>query len=434
MKKAKWITGKTSYEDRPYAGPDGAKWIWAWEYCRIHTKKKFIISGGIVSAEAYFVCDNEFDLYINGTQVNLTDAKADISSLVSEGGNIIAVRAYQTNEPERFLSALRGGVTVQLVSGEKVQILTDKSWKQLRLCNFGAGTEPENWQTEDIGEDAREERFKYMQEFPYHPAAIRRASVLSKEFNIDKMPEKAVMRGSAYGLWQPYINGKTVQFRLMPGTMEGRKEYQEFSVLDFLHTGKNDVRITIGNGWYNCECFGILSAKKPCFIGEVELVYADGTKELIATDETWLAAPSRIYEDDLQFGERVDARIDETPSENAVLCDIDAALEKQDYPLMGVSEHIAAANVSDEADRKIFDFGYNFSGRAKFRFYNTYPGQKFVIRYYEFINNDGRYNLHTYSDVFYPCESDDNGKARYAVKNIDCYVAKGRTAMPKGLS
>lgn len=45
--------------------------------------------------------------------------------------------------------------------------------------------------------------------------------------------------------------------------------------------------------------------------GEMELEYKDGVREIIATDENWTAARSRIYEDDLQYGERCDARIDE---------------------------------------------------------------------------------------------------------------------------
>lgn len=423
MDKAKWIT-----RNLPKAMPCGvadAKWVWAWEYCRIHAKKEFVLAETPVRASAYFECDNAMDLYINGNPVPLKDNRADVSEFVKEGKNIIAVRAYQTDTAERFLSAFRGGVTAEMPSGKSVCVPTDSTWKQLRLCWFGENSEIEGWQTESVGEHGREERFEHLKEFTHHPSVLRRASVFKKRFNLKAEPVSAVMRGSAYGLWQPYINGKTVQYRLMPGTMEGRKEYQEFSVRKLLHAGENEVCVILGNGWYNCECFGILDAKQPSFIGEIEVAYADGEKEIVATDESWLAAESRIYEDDLQYGERVDARISETAEKTAVCADCNTALVKQDYPLMGVEQRIAPQTVSDEDGKTVFDFGYNFSGRASFKFYNTVAGQKITIRYYEFINNDGEYNLHTYSDVFYPCESDKGGKARGAVKNLDFYIARG---------
>lgn len=427
MVKAKWITRKITEGDRPYSGPAGAKWVWSWEYCRIQAKKEFMLNTAVQSASAYFLCDNHFDLYINGVLVPLSDNRADVAGLLRTGENIIAVRAYQTDEPERFLSAFRGGLTIVLSDGESVEILTDSSWKQLRLCGFGEGIEPDGWQTERRGENAREERLEHLHEFSMHPSVLRRSVIFSKKFSLEQMPVSAVIRGSAYGLWQPYINGKTMNVRLMPGTMEKRKEYQEISVLELLHCGENEVRIIAGNGWYNCECFGILDAKTPAVICETELIFQDGTKKIIASDESWSVYYSQLYEDDLQFGERVDARINtDTVVGSAVVCkNTDIPLVKQDYPLMSISEQLPPADVSADSDKTVFDFGHNYSGRAKFCFSDTYPGQKITIRYYEFINNDGNYNLHTYSDVFYPGESDSGGKARYAVKNIDFYIAKG---------
>ena len=162
MKKAKWITRYLRGKDIEYGGPESAKWIWAWEYCRIHMKKEFIINGEISSAEAYFICDNDFDLYINGTHISLFSGRADIGPVLKKGNNVIAIRAYQTDSPEKFLSALRGGITVEYRDGKTECTVTDRSWKQLRLCNFGEGKEIENWQTENVGESAREKRFEHM--------------------------------------------------------------------------------------------------------------------------------------------------------------------------------------------------------------------------------------------------------------------------------
>ena len=426
MKKAKWITRDLCGKDIEYGGPESAKWIWAWEYCRIHTKKEFIINGEISSAEAYFICDNDFDLYINGTYISLFSGRADIGAVLKNGNNVIAIRAYQTDRPEKFLSAIRGGITVEYRDGKTECTVTDRSWKQLRLCNFGEGKEIENWQTENVGESAREERFEHMKEFELHPSVLRRSAVFSKTFDVSEMPSDAVIRASANGLWQPYINGITPEYRFMPGTMDGRKEYQEFSVKDMIKPGRNEIRIAVGNGWYNCECFGILDAKRLGVICEIELIYKDGKSEITATDESWTVSLSKIYEDDLQFGERFDARIDDTaPEGNAIVINYTPVLARQDYPLMGVSKRIKPVCKKEENGVNIFDFGKNYSGRLKLKLYDAVPGQKIIIRYYEFINKDGRYNQHTYSDVFYPCESDKGGRAEYAVKNMDLYIASG---------
>lgn len=157
--KAKWIYGENTQSDSKYSGPEGAGWVWAYEYCRIQAKKEFMLKNAPISAKTYFVCDNKFDLYINGCEIMLNNNEADVTSFLRKGNNIIAVRAYQTDDAKRFLSAFRGGLTIELSNKEKVEVLTDSSWKQLRLCTFGEGKETKNWQTESIGESGSSELF-----------------------------------------------------------------------------------------------------------------------------------------------------------------------------------------------------------------------------------------------------------------------------------
>ena len=76
--------------------------------------------------------------------------------------------------------------------------------------------------------------------------------------------------------------------------------------------GKNALGVMLGNGWYKGR-IGYDNWENPLYGEEfvlysiTELSYADGRKEWIRTDESWLTAPGPVMDSGIYDGEIYDA-------------------------------------------------------------------------------------------------------------------------------
>ena len=98
---------------------------------------------------------------------------------------------------------------------------------------------------------------------------------------------------TAHGVYEVTLNGQTVgDYRMAPGwtSYHNRLQYQIYDVTEQL-AEENEIAITVGNGWYK----GILGfycqpnqyGTQAGAFAELHVEYEDGSKEVIATDETW---------------------------------------------------------------------------------------------------------------------------------------------------
>jgi alpha-L-rhamnosidase len=139
-----------------------------------------------------------------------------------------------------------------------------------------------------------------------------------KEFRADKVLKHAALSVTALGLYEFRINGKRVGDHLLAPEWTDynkRVQYQTFDVTGLVKPGDNAMGAIAGNGWY---CGGWMFwgktlrpiyGKDPSLLAQLDLEYADGSKQVIVTDDSWrgtTAGPARfagIYE-----GEIYDAR------------------------------------------------------------------------------------------------------------------------------
>ena len=79
---SEWICGENSYLEtaEKIKSISGAEWIWPQTYARVFIRKYFT-AGKNEKVRAEFVCDNEFELYINGMKVcgGVTGFEGDIT-------------------------------------------------------------------------------------------------------------------------------------------------------------------------------------------------------------------------------------------------------------------------------------------------------------------------------------------------------------------
>ncbi len=427
--------------DFPKAVYDLGKWVFPNCAARTHMRKDFVAKKDLSEAVVELQSENPVDFFINGKLVNAYRDKcgfyltgqADISLFVADGNNKMALRVYLSDKPENFLTALRGAVVLTYTDGTQEKICFDDGWKITGITSFWNGVEPTGWQERDL------ENFRHTRPVCYldaHPKQLRRGCYFRKDFKSEKTVESAILYSSAKGLYVPYINGERVtEARFIPGSMEKVTEYQVFDVTSLIAKGDNVLCAETGSGWYNCTSWGTLSAQKPLLMMHLEIKYTDGTSFTVETDKNWLVGLSPRTQDDIQFGERYDARLErqgwnlpgalEGRWEKAQALEVQGEFTNQSYPPVKVQGEIFASSMGTLADGGVYyDFKVNSTGRAKIVLKNTKRGERIFIRYCEIIENGVPY-VGTYGDVFFEQDTKADGKAPYGARNIDVYICKG---------
>ncbi len=142
------------------------------------------------------------------------------------------------------------------------------------------------------------------------------ASYIRKVFVIEKPVKQAQLEITALGVYKGYLNGKELDEQmLLPGYTDYkyRVQYQKYIVTDRLRRGENVLAAAVGDGWYR-GCLGIGSKRnnygtKLQFFCHLAIMYEDGTKEEIYSDESFRAAQTGpIRENNIKTIERYDAR------------------------------------------------------------------------------------------------------------------------------
>lgn len=130
-------------------------------------------------------------------------------------------------------------------------------------------------------------------------------AIFRKEFVLeDKKIKEAVLYSSALGIYDGYVNGERVGRRngdkdnneteydeWKPGwtDYEDTLLYNTYDVTDYLRENdENAMAFMVGTGWWCGRVSqGTYGYHLPAFIGELHILYEDGSSQVIATDESW---------------------------------------------------------------------------------------------------------------------------------------------------
>lgn len=142
---------------------------------------------------------------------------------------------------------------------------------------------------------------------------------LRRLFEVDGVAQ-ARLYLTAHGLVVPYLNGRRVSDELLtPGwtSYEHRLRHRAYDVTDLLRDGSNVVGFELAEGWYRGR-FGFDHGARGIYgirigvIAQLELRYADGRRETIATDDSWLCTYGPVTFTNLYDGEECDLSMEET--------------------------------------------------------------------------------------------------------------------------
>lgn len=224
--------------------------------------------------------------------------------------------------------------------------------------------------------------------------------VFYRFFSAKKQVEKACLYATAHGVYEIALNGKRIGDAYMcPGWTDYHKrlQYQYYDITEEL-CRENCIEMTVGNGWYK----GILSFDcKPDRYGdrtgafaEIHIFYADGSREVIATDTDWKVRTGQIRYSEIYMGETLDTDDADTIEGTVLEAEFDPlVLVPQENEPVRVTERISAKKIfMDAQGNRLVDFGQNLTGLVELKIKGK-RGQKVIIRHAEVLDKDG---------VFYP--------------------------------
>ena len=232
-------------------------------------------------------------------------------------------------------------------------------------------------------------------ELPHDKDARQPASVLRRRFSAETT-ENAVLYITAHGLYEARLNGQRVgDFVLAPGTGDYAKRLtvQAYDVSGLLRKGDNELIVTLGDGWYRGSV-GIDGLRNYygddiALLCQLEL----GGEPLVCSDDRWEASqngPTR--ENDLQQGERYDARLEEMSGWHGVsVRDFGTAnlAPTESVPVLE-QERFPGRIFTAPNGETLIDFGQNLAGYTELRL-TARAGQTITLRHGETLDENGNF-------------------------------------------
>jgi hypothetical protein len=233
--------------------------------------------------------------------------------------------------------------------------------------------------------------------------------LLRREFTVDKSVARARLYATALGVYELRLNGRRVgDYHLAPGWTDyhTRIQYQTYDVTDLLQPGENALGALLGQGWYagHIAIFGPNQyGTIPHLLAQLEISYADGTSQIIATNGSWQASAGPITSSDLLMGETYDARLEPRGWDTAAFdTEWDSVvvgvaghkgklgeLVAENGPAVEVTQEIQAVAMTEPVPGTyVFDMGQNMVGNVRLRVQGE-AGMTVRLRHAEVLNPDG---------------------------------------------
>ncbi len=200
------------------------------------------------------------------------------------------------------------------------------------------------------------------------------APLFAKAFMVEKPLASAVLRMTGMGVYEACINGQRVsQDVLAPGwtAYTKRLQVQTYDVTDLL-AAENELTAILGKGWYRSPLLtwqdGTIQKElmqKPAGItAELTLIYADGTADVIFTDESWTACESQVRFSELYDGEVMDATFVPAERPKAVCFDgpTETLIPQEGAPVREQERVIPAGMFVTPKGETVIDFGQEITG------------------------------------------------------------------------
>lgn len=300
----------------------------------------------------------------------------------------------------------------------KVRVeLTDGRQAESEICEFTTGLlSASDWCAKWIEADG----FEHLAPSP--------APYFRRRFEADGRIKQALLFSSARGLLEVSLNGRRVdEHDFLPGWTDFSKEiqYTAYEVTELLQEGENCLGALLGDGWFIASYPGYrrnVYGSCPSLRLQLEIVYEDGRREQVLSDEHWRWTYGPVLASDIYDGEQYNALRESIPAagddsrwQPVLVLDEDGSevprLSRKLMPGVCRQQVLAPVAVRELSDGvRIYDFGQIVTGRIHLHFKATEMalGLRGRFRYGEVLDENGYlYNANYRS-----------------ADNLDTYVAK----------
>jgi alpha-L-rhamnosidase len=236
---------------------------------------------------------------------------------------------------------------------------------------------------------------------------IRPCCYFRKDFTISKKILSARMYASALGLYELYLNGKTIGDELFtPGWTSYKKriQYQTYDVTSLLAV-QNTLGAILADGWFrgnlgkdNRNYYGSATA----LIAQLQINYTDGSHEVIVSDPSWKTSTGGIQYSDIYNGETFDARKEQTGWNNTGFADSawtqsvvlnhpkNVLIAREGNPVNAIQELHPLRLFITPAGETVFDMGQNMVGWVRLKVMGK-PGNRVTLKFAEVLDKNGNF-------------------------------------------
>ena len=227
----------------------------------------------------------------------------------------------------------------------------------------------------------------------------RRSIILRRSFKPWKTIKKAELRICGLGFYELTINNKKVgdaEFAPLWSDYDKSIFYNLYDVTSYLQLGDNEIRVLLGNGFYNEQGGRYhklrISFGPPTLKFFLYVIYEDGMRERLLSDENWEWAPSPIVFNSIYGGEDYDARIEPTDWKPVVIQEAPKGLlRKQIAKPVKIMEQFPVRKTLRKDSLMVLDMGQNLAGYPDI-IVSGKPGQYLKITPAETLTPEGLCN------------------------------------------
>ncbi|MDQ2720559.1 MAG: glycoside hydrolase family 78 protein [Bacteroidota bacterium] len=292
----------------------------------------------------------------------------------------------------------------QLQSGKKYfwqvrvwdNMNTSSSWSEISFWQMGL-LDPSDWKAKWIEPGYAED------------SVMRPSPMFRKQFISNKKIKSATAFITSHGLYEAFLNGKRIgDAYLTPGwtSYNKRLQYQVYDVTSLLQNGKNAVGAKLGDGWYrgpiawgnNINRYG----KKLGLLFQLNIIYTDGSNEIIVSDESWKSSTGAIRSSEIYNGEFYDAREEKEDWANASYKDQSWAgvnvksfdnsnlIATYNEPVKKHETFKPIKILKTPAGEQVIDFGQNLVGWVQLKVKGN-PGDTIILSHAEVLDKKGNF-------------------------------------------
>ncbi|RFU83894.1 hydrolase [Streptomyces triticagri] len=426
-----WIGG--SPEKTPELGLDDAHWIWYPEgdpAAGLPAMTRWFRLGvdvpqgrRVERARMFLTADDSFVLWADGHKLAETGADdtwqtgrlVDLTESLGAGAHVLAIAV--TNKAESGGSpspaGLIGRLVVEFESGEPLVVDSDESWRTW-------DEEQPDWQRPDFDHSGWKSARKVV---PYGKGPWGKgvsdaqipiaAPLLRREFDVRGGVRRARLYVACAGYHELQLNGERVGDQVLaPATTDydERLFHITYDVTGHLRRGRNAVGAELGRGFYaerTVTAWDWTEASwrgEPRMLVQLEIEYADGTRQVVAGDDSWRTADGPTVSDSLYAGETYDAReaqpgwsrpgFDDAAWRPVTQLDAPkGTLTAQPLQPIRVVDSVDPVEVTEvKQGVHLFDFGRTIGGWAELRVTGR-RGTRIALEYGQQLHKDGTVNL-----------------------------------------